>query len=51
VLEHTPKNLLLRAAQRRARPAALAEHDALREATGGVGIGLAERLRARAPIG
>lgn len=46
--EHTPKNLLLRAMdRRRPDPAAREEYEALRAATGGVGIGLAERLRAR----
>jgi hypothetical protein len=46
--EHTPKNLLLRAMNRRAPDAAArAEYEALRAATGGVGIGLAERLRPR----
>ncbi|MCU0673716.1 MAG: SAM-dependent methyltransferase [Myxococcota bacterium] len=44
--EHTPKNLMLRAMNRRAPDAnARAEYEALRAATGGVGIGLAERLR------
>jgi SAM-dependent methyltransferase len=43
--EHTPKNLMLRAMNRRAPDAnARAEYEALREATGGVGIELAARL-------
>ena len=44
--EHTPKNLMLRAMNRRTPDAsARAEYEALRAATGGVGIGLAKRLR------
>jgi SAM-dependent methyltransferase len=43
--EHTPKNLMLRAMNRRAPDAAArAEHDALVASTGGVGIALADRL-------
>ncbi len=49
--EHTPKNTLLRAMDRgRPDPAAIAEYEALRDATGGAGIrleaALADRLRA-----
>lgn len=44
--EHTPKNLMLRAMNRHAPDAsARAEYEALRTATGGVGIELEERLR------
>jgi len=44
--EHTPKNLMLRAMNRRTPDAsARAEYEALRGATGGVGIELADRLR------
>ncbi|MCB9631179.1 MAG: SAM-dependent methyltransferase [Sandaracinus sp.] len=44
--EHSPKNLMLRAMNRHAPDdAARAEYEALRTATGGVGIGLEERLR------
>jgi len=44
--EHTPKNLMLRAMNRHTPDAsARAEYEALRTATGGVGIELAERLR------
>jgi SAM-dependent methyltransferase len=43
--EHTPKNLMLRAMNRHAPDAsARAEYEALRETTGGAGIGLAHRL-------
>lgn len=44
--EHTPKNLMLRAMNRRTPDeAARAEYEALRAATGGVGIALEDRLR------
>ncbi|MCB9604678.1 MAG: SAM-dependent methyltransferase [Sandaracinus sp.] len=44
--EHSPKNLMLRAMNRHAPDdAARREYEALRAATGGVGIGLEERLR------
>ena len=43
--EHTPKNLMLRAMNRHAPDAsARAEYEALRDTTGGAGIGLAHRL-------
>lgn len=43
--EHTPKNLLLRAMNRHAHdPSARAEYEALKTATGGAGITLAERI-------
>ncbi|GAB4216297.1 MAG: hypothetical protein OHK0013_42630 [Sandaracinaceae bacterium] len=46
--EHTPKNLLLRAMHRgRSDACARAEYEGLRVATGGAGIGLAERLGRR----
>jgi len=44
--EHTRKNLLLRAVRRAPDPDARAEYERLREATGGVGIALADRLGA-----
>ena len=44
--EHTPKNLMLRAMNRHAPDAkARAEYESLKLATGGAGIGLADRLR------
>lgn len=46
--EHTPKNLLLRAMRRGGRSdEALAEYERLREATGGAGIALRDRLPPR----
>jgi SAM-dependent methyltransferase len=48
--EHTRKNTLIRAIRRGAPdPAVWAEYEALRDATGGIGIRLAERLSRPAP--